>query len=197
VRRREFIGLLGGATTWPLLAYAQGPAANIPVIGFLSPAPTQTVRVQLLRDALAKHGLVDGKNIRIDVRVAEGRLERLPGLAEALVREGATVIFATGDAAGWAAQAATNTLPIITIGDDLVGSGLVSSLARPGANITGVSILATELDAKKIELLKEPWLCTRLGWRRRWRSWGRRSLPSRSPFLPTGLDDFWSNLRSE
>jgi ABC-type uncharacterized transport system substrate-binding protein len=156
MKRREFIALVGGAAAaLPLLAYAQGSPVKVPVIGFLSPAPTQTVRVQLLRDALAKHGLVDGKNIRIDVRVAEGRLERLPGLAEALVREGASLIFATGDAAGRAAQAQTNTLPIVTIGDDLVGSGLVSSLAKPGANITGVSILATELDAKRIEVLKE------------------------------------------
>jgi putative tryptophan/tyrosine transport system substrate-binding protein len=127
----------------------------LPVIGFLSPATMQTVRAQLLRDALAKHGLVDGKNVRVDVRVAEGRLERLPGLAEAFVRDGATVIFATGDAAGRAAQAATKTLPIVVIGDDLVGAGLVSSLAKPGGNITGVSILATELDAKRIEVLKE------------------------------------------
>ena len=138
-----------------VLAYGQQPPVKVPVIGFLSPAPTQAVRVQLLRDALAKHGLIDGKNVRIDVRVAEGRLELLPGLAEASVREGANVIFATGDAAGRAAQAATKTLPIVTIGDDLVGSGLVASLAKPGGNITGVSILATELDPKRIEMLKE------------------------------------------
>jgi putative ABC transport system substrate-binding protein len=134
-----------------LLAYGQEPQ----VVGFLSPAMTQTVRDQLLREALAKHGFVDGNNVRLDVRVAEGRLERLPGLAEALVRERATVIFATGDSAGRAAQAATNKIPIVIIGDDLVGAGFVSSLAKPGGNITGVSILATELDAKRIEVLKE------------------------------------------
>jgi putative tryptophan/tyrosine transport system substrate-binding protein len=138
-----------------LQVHAQDPAGKLPTIGFLSPATAQTVRAQLLREALAKHGLVDGKNVRIDVRVAEGRLERLAGLAEALVRDGATLIFATGDPAGLAAQAATKILPIVMIGDDLVGSGLVASLARPGGNITGVSILATELDAKRLEVLKE------------------------------------------
>ena len=135
--------------------HAQDPAGKSPTIGFLSPATAQTVRAQLLREALAKHGLVDGKNVRVDVRVAEGRLERLAALAEALVRDGATLIFATGDPAGRAAQAATKILPIVMIGDDLVGSGLVASLARPGGNITGVSILATELDAKRLEVLKE------------------------------------------
>jgi ABC-type uncharacterized transport system substrate-binding protein len=132
---------------------AHGQAA--PVIGFLSPATAQTVRAQLLRDALAKHGFVEGKNVRVDVRVADGRLERLPGLAEDFVRDRVTVIFATGDAAGRAAQAATRILPIVVVGDDLVGAGLVSSLAKPGGNITGISILATELDAKRIEVLKE------------------------------------------
>jgi putative ABC transport system substrate-binding protein len=137
-----------------LPAGGQDAAGKVPTIGFLSPATAQTVRAPLLREALAKHGFVDGKNVRVDVRVAEGKLERLPELADALVRDGATLIFATGDPAGLAAQVATKTLPIVMIGDDLVGSGLVTSLARPGGNITGVSILATELDAKRIEVLK-------------------------------------------
>jgi putative tryptophan/tyrosine transport system substrate-binding protein len=149
--------LVGAAAACPAVAPLLGARAQqpIPVVGFLSPAPSQTVRDQLLRDALAKHRFVDGKSVRFDVRVAEGRPERLLGLAEALVREGVTVIFAAGDAAGRAALNATNTLPIVTISDDLVGSGLASSLARPGGNVTGVSILATELDAKRLEVLKE------------------------------------------
>src|SRR5215831_15647358 len=138
-----------------LPGHSQEAGAKVPIIGFLSPATAQTVRAPLLREALAKHGFVDGNNVRVDVRVAEGKLERLPELAGALVRDGATLIFATGDPAGLAAQAATKTLPIVMIGDDLVGSGLVASLARPGGNITGVSILATELDAKRLEVLKE------------------------------------------
>jgi putative ABC transport system substrate-binding protein len=89
------------------------------------------------------------------MRLAEGKLDRLAGLAEALVREGATVILAYGEAAGRAAQAATKTLPIVCVGDDLVNSGLAASLARPGSNMTGGSILATELDAKRIEVLKD------------------------------------------
>ena len=146
-----------------VLASAQEASVKLPVIGWLSPATTQSYQqpgpgnpgLQLLRDSLAKHKFVDGKNMRIDMRIAEGKLDRLPGLAEALVSDGATVILAFGEEAGRAAQAATKTLPIVCVGEDLVDSGLAASLARPGSNVTGVSILATELDAKKIEVLKE------------------------------------------
>ena len=117
--------------------------------------PRPWLKVKLLRDSLAKHGFIDGKNIRIDMRLAEGKLDRLPRLGEALVREGATLILAYGEAAGRAAQSATKTLPIVCVGDDLVNSGLAASLAKPGSNMTGGSILATELDAKKIEVLKD------------------------------------------
>jgi putative ABC transport system substrate-binding protein len=145
------------------LAFAQEPTAKLPVIGWITPSTTGSYQQsapgspgpQLLRESLARHGLIDGKTIRLDMRLAEGRLDRLPGLAEALVREGATVILAFGEEAGRAAQVATKTIPIVCVGDDLVDSGLAASLARPGSNMTGVSILATELDAKKIELLKE------------------------------------------
>jgi putative ABC transport system substrate-binding protein len=145
------------------LPYAQETPPKLPVIGWLTPATTESYSQsgpadpgpQLLRDSLAKHGLVDGKNVRLEMRLAEGKPDRFPGLAEALVRDGATVILAFGEAAGRAAQAATQTLPIVCVGDDLVHSGLAASLARSGSNMTGVSILATELDAKKIEVLKE------------------------------------------
>jgi putative ABC transport system substrate-binding protein len=162
LKRREVITLIGGAAAaWPLAARAQ--QLTIPIVGWISPATSQSYSQPMpgnpgphqLREALAKHGLVDGKNIRIDMRLAEGKLERLPALAEALVREGATVILAFGEEAGRAAQSATMTLPIICIGDDLVNSGLAASLAKPGSNMTGGSILATELDTKKIEVLKE------------------------------------------
>jgi putative ABC transport system substrate-binding protein len=89
------------------------------------------------------------------MRLAEGKLERLPALADGLVRQGATVILAYGEAAGRAAQAATKTLPIVCVADDLVDSGLAADLAKPIRNMTGISILATELDVKKLELLKE------------------------------------------
>ena len=143
-----------------VLPYAQEPSLKLPVIGWLTPATTQSYQQQgpanpgpqLLRDLLARHGLIDGKNVRLDMRLAEGKLDRLSGLAEALVRDGATVILAFGEEAGRAAQAATKTIPIVCVGDDLVDSGLATSLARPGSNMTGVSIHATELDAKKIEI---------------------------------------------
>ena len=165
-RRDTVLALLAlgaGALTAPLCSFAQKPPLKFPVIGWLSPATTQSYSQpgpgnpgpQQLRDSLARHGLIDGKNIRLDMRLAEGNLDRLPGLAEALVREGATVILVFGEAAGRAAQAATNSIPIVCVGDDLVDSGIVASLARPGSNITGVSILASELDAKKIAVLKE------------------------------------------
>jgi putative ABC transport system substrate-binding protein len=153
------ISWLGGAA----LAFAQEPAGKLPSIGWISPATTESYQQsapgspgpRLLRESLARHGLIDGKNMRLDMRLAEGRLDRLPGLAEELVREGVAVILAYGEAAGRAAQAASKTIPIVCVGDDLVDSGLAASLARPGGNMTGVSILATELDAKKIEVLKE------------------------------------------
>src|SRR6266851_8272675 len=145
------------------LAFAQEPSAKLPIIGWITPSTTESYQEsapgspgpRLLRESLAKHGLIDGKNVRLDMRLAEGKLDRLPGLAEALVRDGATVVLAFGEAAGRAAQTATKTLPIVCVADDLVDSGLAASLARPGSNMTGVSILATELDAKKIEVLKE------------------------------------------
>jgi putative ABC transport system substrate-binding protein len=146
-----------------VLASAQEPPVKVPVIGWLSPATTESYNqpgagnpgLQLLRNSLARHGLIDGRNIRVEMRLAEGKLDRLPGLADALVREGATVILAYGEAAGRAAQAATKTLPIVCVADDLVDSGLAANLARPVRNMTGLSILATELDVKKLELLKE------------------------------------------
>jgi len=145
------------------LAFAQETSDRLPLVGWITPSTTESYQqsapgspgLPLLRESLARHGLIDGKTVRLDMRLAEGRLDRLPGLAEALVRDGATVILAFGEAAGRAAQAATKMIPIVCVGDDLVDSGLAASLARPGGNMTGVSILATELDAKKIEVLKE------------------------------------------
>jgi putative tryptophan/tyrosine transport system substrate-binding protein len=146
-----------------VLPYAQEPPANVPVIGWLGPATTESYSQpgagnpgpHLMHASLARHGLIDGRNVRLDMRLAEGKLDRLPGLADALVRQGAAVIVAFGEEAGRAVQAATKTIPIVCVGDDLVNAGLAASLARPGSNMTGVSILATELDAKKIEVLKE------------------------------------------
>src|SRR3954467_11197719 len=108
-----------------LVAHADETQVKLPVIGWLSPSTSQAYQqpglgnpgLQLLRESLAKVGLVDGKNVRVEMRLAEGRLERLPALAEALVRDGATVILAFGEPAGQAAQGATRTLPIVCVAD--------------------------------------------------------------------------------
>jgi putative tryptophan/tyrosine transport system substrate-binding protein len=132
-------------------------AANFPLVAVLRINTPDTVEpmATLFRAALAALGRVDGRNIRLDCRLAEGHVERFPELARALVAENASVIVALGDPAIRAAQQATHSIPIVAMADDLVASGLISSLARPGGNTTGISILATELDAKKIEILKQ------------------------------------------
>jgi putative ABC transport system substrate-binding protein len=130
---------------------------RLPLVGVLrinsvaNNEPTAT----LLRDELAALGDVDGKNIRLDFRLAEGDAGRFQELAEALVRENATVIVAQGPAAALAAQRATRSIPIVAAGNDLVALGLVERMTRPGHNITGVSLLIPELDAKRLEVLKE------------------------------------------
>jgi putative ABC transport system substrate-binding protein len=129
---------------------------NLPLVGVLRINTPDTVEpmVTQFRAALAALGQVDGRTIRLEYRLAEGHLDRFPELAQALVAENARVIVALGDPAIRAAQQATHSIPIIAMADDLVASGLIASLARPGGNTTGVSILATELDAKKLEILK-------------------------------------------
>ena len=122
-----------------VLAHAQESGTKVPVIGWLTPATTQSYSQtgrgnpgpHLLRESLARHGLIDGRNVRVDMRLAEGNLDRLAGLAEALVRDGATVILAYGESAAQAAAAATKTLAIVCVCDDLVGSGLAANLAIP------------------------------------------------------------------
>jgi putative ABC transport system substrate-binding protein len=139
-----------------LPALAQN-TSNLPLIGVLRLNTAENVEPfpSIFRNALAALGQVDGRNVRIELRLAEGHAERFSELAHSLVRENASVIFASGDAAVRAAQQATRTIPIIAVVDDMVASGLVDSLAKPGGNTTGVSILANELDAKRLELLKQ------------------------------------------
>ena len=137
-------------------AYAQNPE-SWPIVGVLRINTADTVEpfATGFKNALAALGLVDGRNIRLEVRLAEGHVERLPELAQALVRAKASVILAAGIPAIRAAQQATNTIPIVANADDLVAARLIHSLARPGGNTTGVSMLSTELDAKRLEILKE------------------------------------------
>jgi len=153
--RREFITLLGGAAAWPLAARAQQPA--MPVIGFLNPTTPEALAEPMrgLRQGLKDAGFVEGENLTIEYRWADNQAERLRAMAAELVRRRVSLIVATGGGqAPLAAKATTTALPIVfNTADDPVSLGLVASLAQPGGNVTGVSILSTELTAKRLELL--------------------------------------------
>ena len=158
MRRREFIALLGsGVTGWALAARAQQPA--LPVIGLLSSrSPGEAIAsVAALRAGLAKGGYVEGQNVAIEYRWAEGHYDRLPALAVELTRRQVAVIVAMGgEPSALAAKAATKSIPIVfNSGGDPVEAGLVASLNRPGGNATGVSMLFVELGPKQLEILNE------------------------------------------
>src|SRR5262249_51243616 len=154
-RRRELIALLGGtAVAWPLGALAQQPA--LPVIGFLSSASVSGPVPTAFRKGLNEAGYFPDQNVTIETRQAEGRYEKLPGLAADLVRRQVKLIVAAGGlVSARAAMAETTTIPILFIaGFDPVRLGLVSSFSRPGGNATGVSVYTTELLIKRLSLLR-------------------------------------------
>jgi putative ABC transport system substrate-binding protein len=157
MQRRQFITLLGGATAWPLMARAQQQVGAIPKIGVLWPGavPPGSPRMESFRQALRQSGYIDGQNVTIELRYAEKGPQQLPELAAELVRLNVNVITAFGDLAPKMAQQATRTIPIVAISDDIVGSGLIASLSRPGGNITGFTLLSPELSEKRLELLRE------------------------------------------
>ena len=155
MQRREFITLLGGAAaTWPLAARAQ--QAAMPVVGYLNAGSLGASSMTMFRRNLADAGYLEGRDVTIDYRFAEGQYERLPAMVEELVRRPVAVIVAMSSNPALAAKGATASIPIVfSSTDDPVKLGLVASLARPGGNATGVHFFLSELGAKQLGLLRE------------------------------------------
>ena len=157
MRRRDFIKVVAGsAITWPLATRAQ--QRTMPVIGVLSPATSEADanRMNAIRQGLKDAGYIDGENVMIEYRSAENQLDRLPALASDLVSRQVNVIVTIATPAAVAAKSATNTIPIVfTLGVDPVQIGLVTSLNRPGGNVTGIYGLQLAVTGKRLELLHE------------------------------------------
>ena len=154
--RRDSITLLSGAATWPLAAHAQQPV--MPVIGLLSASSPDTNQDRLrgFQQGLKESGYIEGENMAIAIRWAEGQYDRLPALAADLVRRQVSVICAGAEHSAFAAKAATTTIPIVfLVSSDPVNLGLVASIARPDGNLTGINFVSSESAAKRLELLRE------------------------------------------
>jgi putative ABC transport system substrate-binding protein len=155
MRRREFIALMGASATWPFTALAQ-QAGRTYRLGFLYAAPRDVNGVvTAFLDEVGRQGFIEGKNLFVDYRAFESHPERVSEYAAELAKASVDVIATVGPAAARAAQQATKTIPILSVSDDMLREGLVNSMARPDGNTTGLSILATELDGKRQEILIE------------------------------------------
>jgi putative ABC transport system substrate-binding protein len=155
MRRRDFVTGIAGLTAAQAFAARAQQAAQTYRLGILHNQGPQAPQFPPFYDELRRLGFVAGQNLIVDSRGYAARTEQFPAVAAELVKSQVDAILAGGAAAARAAQAATRTIPVLTLTDDMVGQGLVASLARPGGNITGISILATELDGKRQEILIE------------------------------------------
>jgi putative ABC transport system substrate-binding protein len=154
VRRREFIALIGASVTWPFTALARQPG-RIYRLGVVSASPRNHPAYVAMIDELRRQGFIVGQNFMIEWRVYGPRVDLIPEFMAELVKAPVDVIYVGGDVGIRAAQQATATIPILGLTEDMVREGLVNSLARPGGHTTGVSLLATELDSKRLEILIE------------------------------------------
>jgi putative ABC transport system substrate-binding protein len=155
MRRRDFSILIGGAALWPLMAHAQDSGAAVPRVGVLWPGltPPQPPRMDAFTQGLRESGFTPGKNVLIELRYGAKDVQEFTGLVAELVRMKAALIVTFGDFAPRTVQETNSTIPIVAVSDDLLGSGLITSLSRPGGNTTGLTIQSPELSAKRLELL--------------------------------------------